>query len=128
MSEKKQTSKSVMREIERAKGRYENILQKQTELKKEKAELSKKIKELEKQYGILAAEEFTGKIATALQGIDTADEQAVARAVSGIFAKQEQNCPADVNAKSYVQEKVDISINFSEYAHQEEKTVRTDSF
>jgi chromosome segregation ATPase len=65
MSDKKQTSKSVMSEIEKAKKAYEKCVEKQKNLKAEISELGKRIKELEKQYDVLYREELKNKIAAA---------------------------------------------------------------
>jgi len=65
LSEKKQTSKSVMREIEKAERTLQNRMNKIQELKNEISEISKNKKEFIKLYEILYQEELKSKIATA---------------------------------------------------------------
>jgi len=63
MNTKKQTSVSVMREIERIKNACEEIDKKQIAFKKEKSAFRKQLKELEKTYDTLYHEELQNKIA-----------------------------------------------------------------
>ena len=62
--DKKQTSKSVMREINRTKKTLEIRQKRRAELKTEISGLSKQIRELEKLHGTLLQEEMQRKIAT----------------------------------------------------------------
>ena len=61
MSEKKQTSKNVLRDIEKAQKTREKLISKISELKKEISDLAKKIKENQKLYDTLYQEELQNK-------------------------------------------------------------------